>query len=245
MKRLLVAAASLSTLLLASLTVFGQTQSREDLLREIEAKRTELNALEKAFLSPSEEDRMTYAAFLRTPDTGLIRLLPREKYDGDANKTNMKTLWLRGGGAYYSFARLSQEYGQGSDIVLHDGQLSVGFAGVDYGLLTNLGDIPLESITVETPAANIFATYTAAADEQQARAENRRFARETELEGLKVKSDVPMRLNSTYLLRAVSLSRSDVLVAFRVVRVDSDKSATILWKLLKKYPTPKLASSNN
>jgi hypothetical protein len=32
--------------------------------------------------------------------------------------------------------------------------------------------------------------------------------------------------------------QSDVLVVFRVVRVDSDGSATIVWKLLKKYGKP-------
>jgi hypothetical protein len=34
--------------------------------------------------------------------------------------------------------------------------------------------------------------------------------------------------------------RTDVLVAFRVVRKDADESVTIAWKLLKKYPEPKL-----
>jgi len=40
---------------------------------------------------------------------------------------------------------------------------------------------------------------------------------------------------------AVGLARADVLVAFRVVRQDTDGSLIIAWKLLQKYPMPKLA----
>jgi hypothetical protein len=57
---------------------------------------------------------------------------------------------------------------------------------------------------------------------------------------MQVKDTLPVRADSTYLLRAIYYSRSDVLVAFRVVRVDSDGSAIILWKLLKKYSIPQL-----
>ena len=138
MKKIFIAMA-FSTVMLSSLSVFAQTQSREDLLKEIAAKRTELAKvetelakLEKAFLSPSEKDRAAYANFLRQPDTGLIRLYPRETYDS-----------------------------------------------------RSLGGI--------------------------------------------------------YVLRSVNYHASDTLVAFRVVRLDSDRSVIILWKLLKQYPTPILA----
>jgi len=55
------------------------------------------------------------------------------------------------------------------------------------------------------------------------------------------KSRLQLRLNSTYLLRSVLYDTSDAIVAFKVVRIDNDDSAIILWKLLKKYPTPYLA----
>jgi len=46
---------------------------------------------------------------------------------------------------------------------------------------------------------------------------------------------VPIQMNTTYLLRSISYGRSDVVVAFRVVRQDTDASVTIAWKLLKKF----------
>ena len=240
MRRFYVAAALLSTLLLASLTVLAQTPSREDLLNEITAKRAELDALERTFLAPSEADRTLYAAFLREPDTGLIRLLPRETYDDIANK-DRKRIVTRGGGAYYSFTRLTHEYGYGSDIELSQGTLSSGgFGGASYGFLTNLGDVSLEGVNAETPALVPFAAYKAVREEPLARIEQRRFGQGAELAGLPVKKHLPMKLNSTYLLRSINYPESDVLVAFRVVRIDSDGSAIILWKLLKKYESPQL-----
>lgn len=240
MKKLTVITGVLVTLLLSSLTSLAQTPSREDVLRDINAKRAELADLEKTLLSPSEEDQAQYAEFLSTPNTGLVRLLPRQKFDSDVYKENQKSIALRGGGAFYSFSRLTHEYGGGSDLALDQGQFWVGFAGVDYGFLTSLGDVPLESVGQETPAVAIFAAYKVAKEGPAARTEYRRLAAGAELEGLPIKSRAPVRLNSTYLLRSITYLKSDVLVAFRVVRVDSDGSAIILWKLLKTYESPKL-----
>jgi hypothetical protein len=55
---------------------------------------------------------------------------------------------------------------------------------------------------------------------------------------VRVKSSLPVKPDSTYLLRSLNYDESDVLVAFRVVRIDSDGSVTILWKLLQKFETP-------
>src|SRR5213593_339820 len=90
-----------------SITVSAQSESRDQVLSQIEAKRAELAALEKKFLAASEEDQAAYAEFLKQPDTGLIRLLPREVFDSDVYKDRKKSLTLRGGGAYYSFTRLT------------------------------------------------------------------------------------------------------------------------------------------
>jgi hypothetical protein len=94
MTKILVIAVFLLSLPLTSLNVFAQSESRGDLLKEIEMKRTELSALEKQFLAPSAEDRADYAELLRERDTGLIRLLPRETY-GNNDYKNKKSLTLR------------------------------------------------------------------------------------------------------------------------------------------------------
>ena len=223
---------------------FAQSASRADLLRELQAKRADLQQLEKQFLAPSAEDQGAYAEFLSQPDTGLIRLLPRQVYDSETYKKTNKTLTMRGGGAYYSFTLLTHEYGHGSDIALDSGHLSVGFAGANYGILVNLGDVTLDELTLEDPRVRYMSGYTPPPKEPDARLEARQFGSGVTVDDVRYRNRLPVAVNGTYLLRSIDYSTSDVLVAFKVVRTDSDGSVILAWKLLKKYPVPQLARSN-
>jgi hypothetical protein len=226
----------------SSIAALAQTESRADILNAIETKRAELAKLEDSFLAPSAADRAAYAEFLSQPDTGMIRLLPREKFDPDVN--HKSGLTVRGGGAYYSFVLLTHEYGHGQDIGLYDGYLSTGFGGADYGMLTKLEGARLEDISTELPGVMFLANYKAVATEPEARVEQRRFANGAEIAGASYKRHIKAEIGATYLLRSISFEESDLLVAFKVVRQDTDGSLIIAWKLLKKYPVPKLARNN-
>ena len=241
MKRMFVTTLSLGLLVTLSITLRAQSASREDVLKEIAGKRAELQRLEDQFLAPADEDRAAYKEFLAQPDTGLIRLLPREIYESEVYKKNQKTLTIRGGGAFYSFARLTHEYGLGSDLMLEVGYLSVASAGADYGMMIDLGDISLDEITKDYPAALSLADYAVAKDEPQARVEQRQVQIGRILDGATYKDRVPVKIGTTFLLRSISYDRSDLLVAFRTVRKDTDGSVIIAWKLLKKFPKPELA----
>src|SRR2546428_12834708 len=109
MKRIFTATLFISVLAMMSIDGVAQSESRDDVIKQIETKRAELSALEKKFLAPSDADRTAYAEFVGQRDRGLIRLLPREVFDKDT------TLTVRGGGAYYSFTRLTHAYGYGSE----------------------------------------------------------------------------------------------------------------------------------
>jgi len=236
MTRIFVTVVFLLSLAIASMNVVAQSETRGDLLKEIETKRSELAALEKKFLAPSAEDRADCADLLRQPDTGLIRLLPR-----DNNYKNKKSLTLRGGGAYYSFSRLTHEYGYGSDIELQMGYLSVGFAGADFGMLTKLGDLRLEEITLEHQGARFMAAYLPPGELAKARVEQRRFGAGITVDNELYQERLPAEINTAYLLRSINYDTSDVLVAFRVIRKDTDGSLIIAWKLLKNFEKPVLA----
>lgn len=242
MKRFFIGLSSFALLSVFQVTALGQSPSREDLLRQLETKRAELQKLEEQFLAPSDEDRTAFAEFLKQPNTGIIRLLPREVYDLFPNKPSKLT--IRGGGAYYSFARLTHEYGYGSDIELASGYLSVGFAGANYGLMIDLGDVSLDEITSDYPGARSLADYAAAKDEPQARVEQRQVQVGRILDGATYKERLPVKTGTTFLLRSINYDSTDVLVAFRVVRKDTDGSVIIAWRLLKQYPTPKLARNS-
>jgi len=237
MKRIFTVALFVATMTTWSISALAQSESRDDVLRKIEAKRAELQALEAKFLAASEEDATAYTEFLQQPDTGITRLLPRETFDKNI-------LTTRGGGAYYSFTRRTHEYGWGTQIGLERDSLSVSFAGADYGMLARLGDLPLSAISLENSAAKFLASYEAVSEEPQARAEYLRFSTGVTFEDVFFKTRQPAIVNNTYVLRGIHYSDSDVLVAFRIVGKDLDDSVVILWKLLKKYPKPVLARAN-
>jgi hypothetical protein len=138
----------------------AHAQDRARAAAKIESLREKLKASEAVLLAPSDEDRKTYADFLARPDMGLIRLLPRGKWDDK--------LSMHGGGAYYSFTRLTHEYGRGSDVELAQGQLSVGFAGADFGFMLDLGDVRLEDVSEETEAVRYMASFKTPAAEAEA-----------------------------------------------------------------------------
>lgn len=225
------------------LTAMGQSPSRETLLIQLEAKRTELQKLEEQILAPSDEDRAAFAEFLKQPDTGLVRLLPREVYD--QNPAQPAKLTIRGGGAYYSFTRLTHEYGFGSDLELATNHFLVGFAGADYGLMTTIGDVPLDQISPENAAFTFMANYQPPGDAPSAIQEATSFrVKARTIDGVMYQSRLAVQLNTTYLLRSINYGKSDVLVAFRPVRKDTDGSVVIAWRMLKVYSAPKLARGN-
>lgn len=197
--------------------------------------------LTEGWLAPSEADRLTFAEFLRLRNTGLIRLLPRELYDNEANPTVSKPK-IRGGGSFYSFANLTHVYGYGSDLGLEQDHLTVGFAGAAYGMLTNVGDVLLDDITLQDPRVQFLFSYEPPALEREARAEARRFWVNggVMIDGLIYQRRMPVEDHTTYLLRSIDYDRTDVLIAIRVVRKDSDGSIIIAWKLLKSYPVTML-----
>jgi hypothetical protein len=189
---------------------------------------------EKRLLAVPREDRALHAAFLKRKRTGLIRLLPRESFD--------RKLALRGGGAYYSFVHREHQYGYGSDIELQGGHFSVGFAGADFGFLVDLGDTPLESVSAETDGVRFVADFETPSAEREAREIQRQLSRSMGRHAgtSPYRRRLPAVVGHTYAVRSVNYDRSDVLVAFRVLRQDENGSVLLLWKTLKEYTPPVL-----
>jgi len=206
--------------------------ARGILLNQFTSIQQQSKIIADQLLPPSTEDLSSFAAFLSQPQTGLMRLMPRETYDG--------YLTTRGGGAYYSFARLTHEYGYGSDIGLEQGFLSVGFAGADFGFLTNLGDVPIDGITPDTPAVQYLATFSPPTNLADARVQQQRAGTGFTSGGYHYIDDMRATASTTFALRSICYNGSDVLVAFRLVRFDTDGSAIIAWKILQTFAVPKL-----
>src|SRR5215831_3185062 len=239
---------------LSTAAVLGQQPPNPpfDFTSEPQTHHAEPRVLKKGPFASSDEDRAIYGGFLAQPHTGLIRLLPRQYHQ--PKNADGSVIKINGGGAYYSFAFLTHEYGFGSDLELSttarflngsrlpaSHEFSVGFAGADYGMMTTVDDVALEDITSDDPRVRYLLNYLVRRTEPAARREALAF-RQGKLVDLQLyRSSLPIQLNTTYLLRSINYGESDVVVAFRVVRQDTDGSVTIVWRLLKQFPKPELA----
>lgn len=228
-----LAVQTLAVVLLISIAGVAQSQDRSRIEKDIEVLREQLRQKELEFLSASPEDRAQFAEFLLQPDTGLARLLPREKYREKLN--------VREGGAYYSFTKLSNSYDRDPQIGLEQEQLSTGFAGANFGFLVSLGDVPLESVTHENECVQYLTAFVPPTLESEARDQQRRSSSGFEIGRNRLKGRLPVVVGGSYLLRSIGYERFDVLVAFRVVRSDTDGSVILLWKKLREFSTPYLA----
>jgi len=223
---------ALAVILLSSVADIAQSQDRARIEKEIEGLREQLKQRELEFLSPSAEDRVQFAEFLLQRDSGLARLLPREKYRENLN--------VREGGAYYSFTKLSNSYDRDPQIGLEQETLSTGFSGADFGFLASLGDIPIETVGLDYDGVQYLAGFVPPTIEPEARIQQRRAGSGFEVGRNRYKSRLPLMIGGTYILRSISYERFDVLVAFRVVRQDTDGSVILLWKKLREFPIPYL-----
>ena len=237
MKKIYFATGLMIVLVLSAFSISAQTQSRDDVIKELETKRAELAALEQKILAVADSDRSDFAAFLSAPQTGIFRLLPREVYMGNTKRG----LAHPGGGALYSFVKATHAPDPvGYDIQLDQGTLSVGFAGADFGLMLNLGDTPLDQIVSEHEAVRALLAYRPPAAEADARTAHMTLWQGMDLSGVVFKNRLPAKVSNTYLLRSILYNDSDIAVAFRIIRKDTDGSLIIIYKVLKNYPVPKL-----
>ena len=257
MRKLVFALASVMLLTAGYSTTFAQvlTEPQNTLLKTPEqihderiqklfatsnvSVRREPRIIKKGPLAPSTQDVADNRFILDQSNTGLMRLMPREKVDRPDSAV-AKEINLRGNGAYYSFFYLSHEYKYGSDIELQQNYLMTAFAGADFGMFTELGAVPLDSLTIDHGLVTYLAQYTPPEKESEARAEFRKFAAGFAISGQEYKRNVPLKVGSTYLLRSIVYRYSDTLTALTVTRQDDDGSAIIVWKRLKVFTTPKL-----
>lgn len=221
------------SLLFINLVVVKPTRADSDEIdrmvqwKEIQALYAQIQQKEKEFLMPSAEDMKSSPTDLESKSEGLIRLLPREIYDDK--------LSIRGGGAYYSFTRLTHAYGYGSDIELSQNEFSVGFAGCDFGFFVDTKELNIKNVTLDHPSAKALVDFQVAKGEPEIR--KQQAMREWKANDWIYDDRIKVKLQHVYILRSINFDESDVLVAVQPLRFDTDRSLILAWKLLKLFET--------
>lgn len=209
-------------------------------------------------------DLNQYSTFLKLENTGIFKLFPNfdcltddlVRVDGDcANFVPMTS--------DFSFRQKSYIDSQYADLQFIGDELKSN-AFFTQGMFVSLGEIPIESISLENvseiskaaPANNIDEAITKAAD----------LLKGTDVNGRTLWSRVKPQVSVTYAFRVIayriansfpplndrtptmqlkfmSLSydkRTDEVVVFRVVRKDDIGGLTIVWRRLQKQESPKI-----
>ena len=216
---------------------------------------------ELKLVAPDAELLEKYAAFLEQEDTGIFKLLVDE---GCAERTtvvvateNCLKYRFPGAGNSFSFRTKSYRLRRLADLTFSNKAL---FApGVlTHGIMVNIGDVPLENVSFETPGLKFIKEFQPVIEFEKARAVSKQLLNGIKKDGFVYSRAFLAAENTTYVLRSIAYDgrvmraiggiayneldfdkRKDITVAFRIVGQDANGSVTILWKELSRKDSPK------
>ncbi len=216
-------------------------------------------------LKPSQNVLDKYAGFLKQPDSGIFKLNAdgrcaqnTETVSGDETCSNYK---IPGGGTSFSFRYKSHRIPRLADLILESNILKT-FAAMQQGAMVNLGDVPLESVSLQSKGLRYLIDLELVSDESD-------LAKTEELLGKGITADgfvyglgFYVKENMTFALRSVAYEgklmkslngivydefkfdkRKDVLIAFRIVEKEGNGNVTIAWKELSRRDSPVLKTN--
>ena len=222
----------------------------------------------EALKKPSPADVAQYSEFLKQPRTGIFRLFPflpcTEKYlirtDGECANFIPDSF-------SYSFRLKGYSDQHFFDLKSKDGNLVTGGI-LSLGVLTALGDVALETVSLNGDGMKFLADMKPETVQKDAEKQMGDFIKGVETGGYKYQTKIKIDENMTYGMRVVAYripdsvtlqindpknvyagnflsinrldERDDIIIAFRVVRKEEDGNVTILWKELKREDAPKL-----
>lgn len=240
----------------------GADRVREHTLREVRELYRKPTKKELALVEVNQEDAAKYAGFLKQNNTGISRLMPdlgcNELLKKKTDNEMCEKFTMPGGGSAFSFRKENYQFWELADL-LFDGKNFYSLGGLSQGFLVSLGEIPLSEITLQTEELKSVVDYIPATNMDGAVEQNKKFAAGVKAGKFFYSKALSADLNSTYVLRSVAYKgevmrefkripyneldfdeRKDVIVAFQLIRKDTDESVTILWKKLRETDSPKL-----
>ncbi len=215
-------------------------------------------------IDPAEQAK--YAAFLSGEHTGMLKFFPDFncltleyiRIDGDcaASVPNSYAFSFRA----YSYA---DDYYH--DIAFKpDAIVSTGF--YSQGMLVSLGDVPIDKINTSSAGIKYLMDFQPDLNPSAARKTAARLAEGVDSGGFKYARSVKTAENMTYAVRVIAYrngnslpplsdstttmekrfmslaydKREDLIVVFRIVKLDASGGVTMLWKELDRREAPKL-----
>jgi hypothetical protein len=212
---------------------------------------------EQKMLAPAQEDLQKYAKFLSKKNTGLIKLIADEDCNKDFNVTVSTPHCLKytmpGAGSSFSFRQEIHWLRHLGDLNFSGKSFQSSHGVLIHGIMVNIGDVALDEIGSQNKALQTLNGFQPVSDFKKAAGFASLLEKGIEGDGFTYGSNLPVKENSTYLLRSIAYrseffrtidnvvydelefdQRKDVTIAFRVVRLNPSERVTLLWKELDK-----------
>jgi hypothetical protein len=211
----------------------------------------ELERIE-ALKKPGEADLAKYADFLKQSKTGMFRLFPfLACVEKNLIRVDAECADFIPDSAGYSFRLRDYNDQNFYDVKSKDGQLVTG-SMLSLGVLTALGDAPLESVSLTSDGMKFLAQLKPETGQKEAEKQIDGFLKGVEADGYKYSTKLKIEENTTYGLRVVAYrmpdnvalvlgddsvnsaaakfsyplnrfdKRDDIIVAFRIIRRDAE-----------------------
>ncbi len=203
-------------------------------------------------LKIDKNDLAAYKDFLKKPNTGVFKLLNATSCTGKTGEEREKCLQEARGIAYfanaYSFRVKEYQATMLSDLTMQKGNLFTTPFGA-FSFMVSLGDVPLDDLTLSSAGIKYLAEYKIPETVAEADAQIKPFINGVTIDDyIYFRGFAPIE-NRTFALRSAGYKNDenpslgkpdDVLVLFRIIRLEAGESVTILWKELRRQKGIKL-----
>lgn len=213
-------------------------------------------------IAPNRQLFQQYSAFLRQSDTGLTRLVP-DAGCAESTKVVVATedclkYTMPGAGFAYSFRVENYRIPRLADIIFSGGGFQASGVLL-HGIFVNIGDVPLEKVSLQTKGMKFLVNFQPEPDYYKAKEIDEKLIEGFEQDGFLYRRGLFAKEDTTFVLRSIAYAgkyfraingitynefyfdrRRDIIVAFRIVETGADGSVTILWKELADKKSPKV-----
>ena len=157
---------------------------------------------------------------------------------------------IPGGGTAFSFRYRSYRIPRLSDLALQRDVLRADGV-LQLGIIVDLGDIPIEDVTIITPGMKYLTSFRpTVSSKNDLDVVDLELGKGIEADGFLYRKGFYAIVNKTYGLRTIAFKanlpefafdkRQDTMVAFRVVKVDTNGDVTVVWHELERRDAPSI-----
>ncbi len=175
----------------------------------------------RAFGTDVKEEKI-YAQFLRKPNTGIFRVLPVQKANGSGNRLQAT---VRQRYPFPSLGTRNNGFTPNLALEIVDEQFAMLSQGVDYSLMVDVGDIPMEKLDthlkkVNYPQKDLLFSYQPPKQLEELQIDRRRFLTGKQQDwhqGQPILAQLPAKLNHTYLVRSLQFQLPEIIKSGQLV----------------------------